>query len=287
MFSWADPTVHVMPIVVALGVAAWYLEATHRPGNQATSRQRRQFFGGLVFLILCLSWPLGDLAQNVSLLAIILQRQILLLGVAPLLMLGTPMSVTTRLTRPAPIDWITSRIARPVTAIATTTILVAVTALPWSISLAAHSLIVRGLIVGLNLFAGFVLWIPVIERVPGVKRLSDMGKAGYLIAQSVAPTFLSFAWIFALRPLYGTLHGQKAAIGISALADQQFSGYLSKLGNFGVLWTVSFILFARAADAEPEDSGALHWEDVERAIERAERQERRFLSQSDPSTPSE
>jgi hypothetical protein len=65
------------------------------------------------------------------------------------------------------------------------------------------------------------------------------------------------------------------------------SGYLSKLGNFGVLWTVSFILFFRAADAEPEDSGALHWEDVERAIERAERQDRRSVIEAEPPAPTE
>ena len=275
MFAWHSPVFHPVPLVLAAGVLAWYHEATARFASQASRRQRFQFILGVLAFLVATTWPIADLAQSVSLLITILQRELLVLAAAPLLLLGLPTMVVARLTHPAPLDWIACRISKPVPALFTTTLLLGVTALPISIDSANHHWILRAAIVLITLFAGIVLWLPVIERVPGVPHLSPYGKAGYLMAQSLAPTFLSFAWIFALRPLYGSLHGQHALIGISPLSDPQLSGYLSKLGTFGVLWAVAFWLFANAPDEEPEDSGPLHWIDVERAIERAQRDERK------------
>jgi cytochrome c oxidase assembly factor CtaG len=146
--------------------------------------------------------------------------------------------------------------------------------LPGAIAAASSNGLARIGVLAITVLTGIVLWLPVIDRVPGVTRLPLMGKAGYLFAQSIAPTFLSFAWIFASRPLYGSLHGQAAAVGLSPLADQQAAAYLSKLGTFGVLWTVAFILFSRAGDGEDVEEPQLHWADVERALERADRRRR-------------
>jgi len=274
-FAWADPTFHLAPLVLVAGLVAWFAEATSRTDSRPTRRQRWAFGGGALALFVAMSWPLADLATSTSLLGIVVQRQLLVLAAAPLLLLGTPPSVTARLTRPGPIDAVASRLARPVLAIATTTVLLGVTAMPFSVSAASSSIVVRTVILGVNLFAGIVLWLPVIERIPGMPHLRPMAKGGYLMAQSVAPTFLSFTWIFALHPLYHSLHGQRAALGISPLTDQQLSGYLAKLGTFGVLWTVAFVLFVRDSDDDHEGEQDLRWIDVERALERADRRERR------------
>lgn len=263
-------------VVLCLGLLAWYHEATRVAGSEATRRQRIAFWCGVGFLFVALSWPVADLAQHTSLLLIVFQRQLLVLGAAPCLLFGTPMAITARLTRPAAIDAVASRLARPVPALATTTILLFVTAIPPSISAASSSTFVRTLLVVLTMVAGITLWLPVIVRVPGNPHLSDIGKAGYLVAQSLAPTFLSFAWIFARRPLYASLRGQHHALGFNALSDQQLSAYLSKLLTFGILWTVAYVLFSRAADTDEDAADdPLHWVDVQRSLERLDRQERR------------
>ena len=274
-FTWGDPLVHLTPIVLVVGLVAWHLEATSHESFRASRRQRIEFGAGSLCLLVALSWPLADLAGSTSLLAVVLQRQLLFLGAAPLLLLGTPSSVTARLTRPAPVDWAASRLARPVPAVAATTVLLGVTALPFSVSASGSNGAIRAATLGLVLFAGFILWLPVIERVPAVPHLRPMTKGGYLLAQSIAPTFLSFAWILALHPLYGSLHGQRAALGISPLTDQQLSGYLAKLGTFGVLWIVAYVLFTTQPEENPLDSPTLHWVDVQRALERADRRDRR------------
>ena len=267
---------HLAALVLCAGVLGWYYEATRRPESGVTRRQKLFFLAGDVLLAIALCWPVADLAQTTSLLVIVLQRQLLVLGAAPLLLLGTPMTITARLTRPALIDAIASRLARPVPALATTTILLFLTAIPPTVSAASSNALVRTLVVALTMVAGVALWLPVVVRVPGIPHLSDMGKAGYLIAQSLAPTFLSFAWIFARHPLYPSLTHQSHVLGISPLTDQQLSAYLSKLVTFGVLWTVAYVLFSKAADADadPQDD-PLHWVDVQRTLERLDRQERR------------
>lgn len=285
-FSWGDPALHAVPLVAAGGVLVWYHEATARFASHASTKQRTEFVLGVLAFVVATIWPIADLAQSVSLLVNVLQREILVLAAAPLILLGLPEMVVARLTRPAPIDFIASRLSKPVPALATTTVLLAATSIPPTVDAANANPLLRGAIVLVTLFAGFALWLPVIEKVPGVTHYSPMAKGGYLMAQSLAPTFLSFAWIFAVHPLYTSLHHQRTLLGISPLVDQQLSGYLSKLGTFGVLWTVAFILFLQAPDEEPEDSGPLHWVDVERAIERAERREKR-MNAKDPSATAE
>jgi len=274
-FAWADPTFSALPLVTGLGLLAWYHEATHRVASHATTRQRLWFLLGVVTLVIATSWPLNSLASSVSLLALVFQRELIVLVAAPLLLLGLPTMVAARLSRPAPLDWIAARAAKPVPALVTTTVVFMVTAVPPVVTYGTSHAWVRSLMILATFFAGIVLWLPVINRVPGVPHLRPMSKAVYLMAQSLAPTFLSFAWVFAPHALYHSLHGQHAALGLRPLGDQQLSGYLSKLGFFGVLWSVAFALFMRAPEEEPEDSGPLHWIDVERAIERAQRQERR------------
>ena len=274
-FSWADPSISGWPLLLALALIAWHHEAVRSVAPPIGRRERWCFIVGALLLALSLSWPLAALAQERSLTATVLQRQVIILGAAPLLLLGTPSEVVARLTRPRAIDWIAARASRPVIAIAAATILLGVTMLPFAISAASSNGLVRAVVLFLTIATGFILWLPVIDRVPGVSHLTRTGKAVYLFAQSIAPTFLSFAWIFATHPIYGSLHGQHAAIGMSPLVDQQAAAYLSKLGTFGVLWTVAYIEFMRSGGEEEDEESPLHWADVERELQRADRRNRR------------
>lgn len=273
-FSWSHPSVHIGALVLGLALLAWYLEATWKEGFRATGRQRGSFLTGIVLLVVALSWPLADLARSVSLLMTVLQRLTLVLAVAPLLLFGTPPTVAARLTRPRPIDFLARHLTRPFMALGTTTALLALTALPFSIEWAGRNLAARALILGLVFDAGIILWLPVIERVPGAHSLKPMVKAGYLVGQAVAPTFLSFIWIFARQPLYDSLHAQHDVLGFSPLTDQQLAGYLAKLITFGVLLPATYLIMIRADEDSDESPRPLHWIDVEREIERAQRRER-------------
>jgi len=275
-FSWADPTFHPVSFVLVLGLFAWYHETTSRSASSATRGQKRCFVLGLLALLLATIWPIVDLAHSVSLLVLVFQREILVLVAAPLLLIGLPKMVMARLTRPPIVDAVVTRIITPLRALVATTLLLGLTGLPFAVTWASESHFADAVMILLTLLAGFILWLPVVDRVPGVTPLGPLGKGAYLFAQSLAPTFLSFAWIFALRPLYPSLQHQQHVLGLTPLGDQQLSGYLAKLGTFGVLWIVAFVFFFKAPDEEPEENTKpLHWIDVERSLERAERREKR------------
>ncbi len=164
------------------------------------------------------------------------------------MVLGTPRAIIDRLTRPAVVDAVLRVAVRPVPAVAIVTVVAVGTLTVGAVSLAAHSVVARTVIQLLVLASGFVLWAPVLTELPGIQRLSSLGRGGYLIVQSIVPSFLSIVWIFARHPLYAPFTYPSKVAGMTPLLDQQLSGFLAKLSTIAVLWTVAFITMTRGAD---------------------------------------
>ncbi len=277
---------HLFWLLALVGLVAAYWWATRQEGAAASGRQKVLFVAGVVLLALAVTWPLGDLAAHWLLMALVLQRLLLTLAVPPLLVLGTPRPVIARLTRPPAVDAVLRVVVRPFPAVAIVTIVAVGTLTIGAVNLAAHSDPARVVIELVVLASGFVLWAPVLTELPGAPRLSALGRGGYLIVQSIVPSFLSIVWIFARRSLYPTFSHDGTVAGMSPLLDQQLAGFLAKLSTIAVLWTVAFVIMTRAQSAE--DTGAdaepLMWSDVEREIERADRRQRRQGRPGPPAT---
>jgi cytochrome c oxidase assembly factor CtaG len=152
-----------------------------------------------------------------------------------------------------------------------------------AVSLAAHSDLARVAIELVVLASGFVLWAPVLSALPGTPRLSPLARGGYLIVQSVVPSFLSIVWIFARHNLYPSFTHRGKVVGLTPLLDQQLAGFLAKLSTIAVLWTVAFVLMTGAERADARGEGhALLRSDVERELQRAERRQRRLGQAAEP-----
>ena len=247
------------------------------PASAATGRQKLLFLAGVLLLAGALTWPLGDLASHWLLVALVLQRLLLTLAVPPLLVLGTPGPIIGRLTRPPSVDAVLRVAVRPIPAVAIVTVVAVGTLTVGVVSLAAHSIVARTVIQLVVLASGFVLWAPVLTELPGTQSLSSLGRGGYLIVQSIVPSFLSIVWIFARHPLYPAFNYPGTVAGMSPLLDQELAGFLAKLSTIAVLWTVAFVIMTRAqtADSAGRDTDPLVWSDVERELERADRRDRR------------
>ncbi len=261
--------------LVAIGLVVAYVLANRRQAVRPTGRQVACFALCLCCLLGAVSWPLGNLAAHWSLLALVLQRLLLMLAVPPLLVAGTPDQLLVSVTRPAVIDGALRQATRPLLAIVFVTVVAVGTLSTGAVSLATSSAAGRVGFEALILVAGFVLWAPVLRRLPGTHHLSSLAAVGYLIVQSIVPSFLSIVWIFARRPLYRAYDHQHFA-GMSPLLDQQLAGFAAKLGTIAVLWVVAFVIMSRAQGDERRDDmdPPLVWSDVEREIERAERKGR-------------
>jgi len=271
--------------IPALVVA--YIGATREEDCRPTRRQRRFFALAVVALLVAFMWPLGDLAAHWSLLALVLQRLLLTLAIPPLLVTGTPRPIIARLTRPAAVDTVLRLVVKPVPAVAIVTVVAVGTLTTGVVSLAAHSDVARVVIQIVVLLSGFVLWAPVLTELPGRQPLSAIGRGGYLIVQSIVPSFLSVVWIFARRPLYASYDHHARVLGMSPVLDQQLAGFLAKLSTIAVLWTVAFTLMTRSqvTAGTDEDAEPLIWSDVEREIERADRRDQRARRPHAPTPP--
>ena len=242
-----------------------------------TRRQVLATAGGLLLALVALTWPLADLAAHWSLTALVIQRLLLLLAVPSLLMLGLPPALAARLTRPVAVDWVVRRCARPPIAVAFVTLVAVATLTTPAVEAEGASGWARFGLDLVLLLAGFVLWTPVLSELPGTDRPSALGRAGYLIVQSIVPSFLAVIWIFARHPLYPHFAQGPRLLDVSPVMDQQVAGFVAKFATIAVLWTVAFVSLTRAQHALSvgRDPDPLLWSDVERHLLRAERQERR------------
>jgi cytochrome c oxidase assembly factor CtaG len=238
-----------------------------------TRREIELFAGACGASAVALTWPLADLAAHWSLTALVIQRLVLLLAVAPMLLLGLPYDVLERITRPALVDTILNRCQRPALAVGLVTVLVVISTTPPLVQAQSSWLLMRGLMAVLTVAAGLVLWIPALGRVPGIPRLRPMMRFGYLAAQAVIPLFLSFVLILYPHPLYSTFADSHAAVHLRPLNDQQIAGFVSKLTMLIVLLTVGGVGLVRTPVPDEESSldERLVWADVQREFERAAR----------------
>jgi cytochrome c oxidase assembly factor CtaG len=264
--TWAVLLVGVSLVVVG---HRRLLRSSSRP-IRWSPHQIEFFAGACAALAVALTWPVADLAAHWSLTALVTQRLILVLAVAPMLLLGLPHDILEWASRPSVVDGTLVRLRRPPVAIVMVTVLLVGSMAPPLVRAQASSPLIRGLLFVATLIAGLVLWLPVLSRVPGIPRLRPMVRFGYLAAQGVVPAFLSFVLILAPRPLYATFARSRMAIGLRPLNDQQIAGFVSKLGMLIVLLTVgTFFLLRTDEDAGTDDP--LVWADVQRQFERADR----------------
>ena len=242
-----------------------------------TGCQRWQLAGAVGSLAVAVGWPVAGLAAHWSLTALLVQRLLLVLVTAPLLILAVPTQALARLTRPVLVDAAVDFLSRPAVAIVTFTVVVVGTLSTGAVGAQAGSGGWRAFFDVLLLFAGIVLWMPVLGRVPGARRMSPVGKAVYLVVQSVLPNFPAVVFVFSRHPLYATFAHAHRAIGLSALNDQQLAGIVAKVGTLPVLWSAAWRALWRAERAEQlgVDEEPLTWAEVERAIERGDRAARR------------
>ena len=202
-----------------------------------------------------LGWPVAVLAQR-SLLVHMGQQCALLLAIAPLLVIALGswssrwMSIGTR----------SGRILRALTTPITATLIfntVVIGSFVPAVMNAAVRHPAAGAALDLALLAaGIVMWTPVLGTTPVSHGLRRTVRAGYLIIQSIVPSFASLVFIFDRAPIYDVFRTAPRTIGITPLVDQQLAGALAKIVGLAVmLGAAGAILLRSDTEPEPEPSG--------------------------------
>jgi cytochrome c oxidase assembly factor CtaG len=259
--------------------ACW---ATHR-SFVANEHQRRLCSWALISLLVVVVWPIGDIAASVSLTVATVQRLVIMLLVAPLLLRSVPIQIFSRLTRPKAVDFVATKVAHPGLALFLVTVLGTLTLSTPLVDWGASSTLGRNIVLLTTLLSGFLLWIPSLAIIPGARRLSPAGRAGFIFVSSLVVTSLSFVWIFSVHSLYPGLHNQQELLNMTPIFDQQLAGFVAKLGCYLPMWVVAFRIFFHAEDEGiPVEESPLQWADVERKMLRIDRQRERAIRRHQP-----
>jgi len=288
-FAAADPwAFHVHPVTLAVvAIAVIGYVATARGAARPTQRQRWAFVAAMAGLVVAGSWPLEDLAAHWSLTALIIQRLLLVLVVAPMLLLSLPAALAARLTKPRAIDAVLAFVSKPAAAVIIFTGVAVGTLVTPAVAAQSSSGGARTGLDALLLLSGMVLWSPVVSTIPGASRPTPLGRAVYLFVQSVIPGFPSIIFIFSHHPLYYGFAHVHQALHLTPLVDQQLAGVVAKVATLPVLWTAAWVAISNAhrSDREGVDPETLTWAEVQRQLERAERAERAEMRRTPSGQP--
>ena len=259
------------PTVAAIGAAAAYLLATRRVRGWPAGRAAC-FLGGLAAVTAALGSGID--AYDDRLLAVHMAQHMLLLLVAPLLLLaGRPVILGLRAAPPRRRPVLAHLLARvrtftrPVPCLTVFTVVVVATHLPGFYDATLRQPILHQTEHALYLFAGLLLWWPVLDGDPApAGRLGGLGRFVYLLA-AMAPMALVGAYLNRdPRLLYAPYGPAARALGVSPITDQAQAGAFMWVGGDMLmvavaLWMALATLLAeerrqqrldrRAADVRP------------------------------------
>lgn len=268
------PAFHLHPVIL---VTLTVLGALH-VGAVRERHLRVRALAGWLILALVVLWPIGDLAASVSLSVATVQRLVIMLAVAPLFISSVSTTRLVALTRPEIVDAITRRLAHPLVSMVVVTVVGTLTLSTPVVDEGARSAWFRAFTLVAVLACGVILWIPALGVMPGAKRLSPVGRAGFIFVASLVVTSLSLVWIFARHSLYPELHHQESLLHMTPLFDQQLAGFVAKFGSYAPMWAVAFTIFSRADESGVAvEETPLYWADVERQLLRVDRQRARAM----------
>lgn len=261
----------VLALCVALGYGYFLTVTALRPAVSDAGRVRRQqamlFYAGVALLYLTAGGPLHKLADEYLVSAHMLQHTLLMLGVAPLLLAGTPGWVWMALVRRFRAQRVARFVTRPLVALVVFNAVLLLTHLPSVIELQVREAWFHLLAHAVQVAAGILLWWPVLSQTPELPRASYPAQIGYLFLQSLLPAVLASFVTFADSAVYGVYADAPRLWGISPVTDQQIGGGLMKVAGSLVLWTFMGIAFFRWYQQERAEESEPRWSDVERELD--------------------
>ncbi len=239
----------------------------------STKKERRRFVLGVVMLVLLTNYPIENLARLYSVMAYLGQNLLIMLVAVPLMLIGLPRWSIVKLTRHRFIDLFLAHATRPITSTFIFSGSIVASMLSIIVTEQSESTIFRTCLHAELIAASAVMWVAALGLMPGVRQMSTMGRIIYLFTQSLLPSFPAFVLIFAKHSFYPIYAAHISALGISAVADQELAGGLSKVISLGILWGTSVAIVMRANRYEEigSDPEPITMDDLEREFTRSER----------------
>lgn len=233
-------------VMAGLGVGYWWAISRLRVQLAAPPVSRRMivwWYSGLVLMWAAAEWPVHDLAEHFSYGIHMTEHLVFTLACAPMLLLGMPGWLLRWLVvdRPwyQPVRWL----CRPVPALALNAVVLIGSHWPAVVNRTTHDEWFHFAMHCVIFGAALALFLPVINRIPEMPRLSKPTAILYLFLQGFAPIGPTLWLIFAGTPLYKAYLPGLAYLGWSPTGDQEVAGSLMGAVTPVVLWVIMGYLF--------------------------------------------
>ncbi len=209
------------------------------PGQTAT------FTLGILVIFMSLLSPLHILSDKYLFSAHMVQHVLLTLVAPPLLLIGTPGWLISRILRPTWIFVIARTLVHPIVAIVIFNIVFSIWHLPrlYNLSVTNH-----GIHIGEHLLfiaSALLMWWPLTSKIRELPRLSYPLQMVYLFVLSIAQIIVFGTITFSPEPLYEWYVNAPQIWSHSALADQQVGAVIMKVGSGLLFITLAICAFFR------------------------------------------
>ncbi len=255
--SWTAFTVHPSTVIGLVALGALYAWRANTPEAPPIGKTKPALFvAGLVLMFLSLNGWLHDLSDSYLFSAHMVQHLLLAMGVAPLLIMGTPGWMLRPALRVRAVAAFARAVTRPIAAFAIFNVVLIGWHLPplYNAAMANHSLhIVQHLIL---LSASVIMWWPVLSPMPELPRLSYPGQMLYLFLMTIPMSLVSVSIAYADSILYPAYASAPRVIRLSPMEDQMLGGLTMWIPGGLFFFAVISVVFFRWQKSGGLDSRA-------------------------------
>ncbi|GAC1306949.1 MAG: hypothetical protein NVSMB16_03040 [Acidimicrobiales bacterium] len=265
----------VVVLMGALAVGYWWLTTRVgpdmvEPGAEVVSRRNLWWwYGGIGLLVVFSEWPVHDLAEHYSYAVHMTEHLVFTVACAPMLLLGMPGWMLRWLVAGRRWCGVVRFVCRPVPAIALNSAVLLVTHWPAVTNLTTHNEAFHFGVHVVLFGSALALWMPLINRIPELPRLSKPLQILYLFGQSFTPIVPTLFLIFSNGVLYKAYTFGPRYLGWSPNVDQEVAGSLMGALQPVILWGIAAVyFFSWWAEEQRRERrtlpGDLTWDDVSR-----------------------
>ena len=271
--SWLDWALEpdILLLCVALAGAYWYTVVHLRERLSDAGRVKRSqllmFMLGVLLLYAATGSPMHELSDRYLASAHMLQHVLLMLGVAPLLLAGTPAWVWQALIRGTRSLTVARVLTSPLVALSIFNAVFLLTHLPVTVDLQLREGWFHLLVHAAQVGAGLLMWWPILSTVPELPRLSYPVQMVFLFVQSLLPAVMAAFITFSDHVFYASYETAPRIWSISPIADQQYAGLIMKLLGSLILWIFIGVAFFKWYEREEGEAQGPRWADVAGEVE--------------------
>jgi putative membrane protein len=247
-WSWEWAPYPGVWIATAIPIIAYVVAVRKRP---PIDRRRMLFFMlGMLAFWLASDWPLGVLGAGYLASAHMAQFLLYTLVCAPLLLMGTPEWLASRM------PTVVRRSARwlghsPLICAVLYNAILLITHSPGTVEVLRRSQVGSFAMDVVWVLAGLILWLPVLSPLPDGRLKAAWGQMLYLFGATALVAVIPASLLtFSTTPVYAIYELAPRIGGLTAREDQQIAGILMKLATIPVVWGTIGVLWFRWARQE-------------------------------------